>query len=151
MRVLILSGFLSLCTHNAFGACPSAPVGVANDPVVQLKSNVDGKSGFGPSNFLTSNEEGAIVWDDTKNAVVYCDGTNWITLGKSDANNIQIGFDNFEVSEETCLAEGSLSRSSSGELLVCQTGIDIDGLSCSNFNPGALSIDRDGSIYICTN
>ena len=80
MRFLLLVG-ISLISFNAYAICPAAPVGTASDPVLQLRLNADSKAGLGAANFLTSTEEGALVWDDAANAIAYCDGTNWITLG----------------------------------------------------------------------
>jgi hypothetical protein len=80
MRFLLLVG-ISLISFNAYAICPAAPVGTASDPVLQLRLNADSKAGLGAANFLTSTEEGALVWDDAANAIAYCDGTNRITLG----------------------------------------------------------------------
>ena len=80
LSVLLLQLTLS---HVAHAACSAAPVGTAADPVLQTRLNGDSKAGLGAANSLTSTEEGAIVWDDTNNTLVACDGTNWIQLGDS--------------------------------------------------------------------
>ncbi|MDE0723510.1 MAG: hypothetical protein OSB62_02285 [Alphaproteobacteria bacterium] len=70
-------------SYVANAACSAAPVGTAADPVLQTRLNGDSQAGLGAANNLTSTEEGAIVWDDTNNTLVACDGTDWIQLGDS--------------------------------------------------------------------
>ncbi len=65
---------------SALALCSAAPVGTAGDPVLQFRLNGDGIVAFGAANNVVSNEEGAVVWDDTANALAYCDGSNWVTL-----------------------------------------------------------------------
>ncbi|MEC9291497.1 MAG: hypothetical protein VX730_03760 [Pseudomonadota bacterium] len=81
--ILKMSGILGiiLASSQAYAICPAAPVGTAADPVLQLKLNADSNSSFGAANVFDSTEEGALVWNDAANAVAYCDGNNWITLG----------------------------------------------------------------------
>jgi hypothetical protein len=151
--IVILIGFsFALFSFNGFAQCAAAPVGTASDPVLQLKLNGDGKAGLGPANALTSNEEGAVVWDDTNDSMVICDGSNWVNIGSTgESGDIQSGFDSTETIAQPCTTVGTLSHSSSEDLLVCQSGSDINGTSCSTFNTGALSIGSDGSIYACLN
>ena len=79
MRFFLVA-VLAFSASKAYAACPAAPVGTPNDPVLQLRLNGDGKAGNGPANYFDATEEGAVVWDDANNAVTYCDGTNWVTL-----------------------------------------------------------------------
>lgn len=80
MKYFVIA-LLALSASKAYATCPPAPVGTANDPVLQMRLNGDGKSGLGPSNALTSNEEGTLVWDDSNNELVFCDGTSWVKMG----------------------------------------------------------------------
>lgn len=88
--ILKMGGILGiiLASSQAYAICPAAPVGTAADPVLQLKLNADSNSSFGAANIFDSTEEGALVWDDTANAVAYCDGNNWITLGGGGSDNL---------------------------------------------------------------
>ncbi|MDE0724688.1 MAG: hypothetical protein OSB62_08330 [Alphaproteobacteria bacterium] len=70
-----------LISFKALAACPAAPVGTANDPTLQMKLNGDSISRHGPANIVDATEEGAMVWDDTKNQVAICNGTKWMLLG----------------------------------------------------------------------
>lgn len=81
LRVLALVLWGSLLGSIGYTQCAAAPVGTANDPVLQMRLNGDGKSGLGPANALSSNEEGAVVWDDSSDELVFCDGTNWVNMG----------------------------------------------------------------------
>jgi hypothetical protein len=76
---LIVPLMWSVAGHTA---CSAAPVGTANDPVLQMRLNGDSEAGLGPANSLTSTEEGAIVWDDANNTLVACNGSSWIQLQK---------------------------------------------------------------------
>ncbi len=81
--IMKLGSFLTvvLVPGSAFAVCPAAPVGTADDPVLQLKLNADSQSSFGAANVFDSTEEGALVWNDAANVVAYCDGNNWVNLG----------------------------------------------------------------------
>lgn len=59
-------------------ACGPAPVTTADEPVLQLKLNADGKAAWGATNTFDATEEGALVWDSASKSIAYCDGTNWI-------------------------------------------------------------------------
>ncbi|MEX5576676.1 hypothetical protein [Pseudophaeobacter sp. A-200-2] len=111
-----------------------------------MKKQGNGSAAWAATNQVSATVEGSLVWDDANDAIAYCDGTNWITLG--DSTSIQSGFNNAETLGQSCTTPGTLSHSASGELMVCA---DFDGVTCSGFNPGALSIGSDGSVFLCTN
>lgn len=77
----VLAALFILTSGEIYAACPAAPVGAPEEPVIQLKRNADGKKSWGATNIYDATEEGALVWDDTNNAVSYCDGASWVTLG----------------------------------------------------------------------
>ena len=68
--------------------------------------------------------------------------------------NIQTGFSQTVTLGGSCsgTAIGTLAKDASGDLLVCDTATStINTGSCSSFNPGAMTFDRTGGIYLCTN
>ena len=68
--------------------------------------------------------------------------------------NIQTGFSQTVTLGGSCAgtAIGTLAKDASGELVVCDNATStINTGSCSSFNPGAMTFDRTGGIYICTN
>lgn len=67
-----------------FSACPAAPVGSNQDRVIQMVAGGDNVTQMGSQQGTNATEEGAVVYDDTQNTLVVCDGTNWVTLGGSD-------------------------------------------------------------------
>ena len=139
MRFFLVA-VLAFSANKAYAACPAAPVGTPNDPVLQLRLNGDGKAGNGPANYFDATEEGAVVWDDANNAVTYCDGTNWVTLDGGGATaagaNTQVQFNN----------SGSLGAS--GQFTFSEaTGLTVFGGSPTYAVQGSTAKNNGTGVY----
>ncbi len=75
--------FIGLTSGIAHAACPPAPVGSAQDRVIQMVAGGDGMVRMGSDAEVDATEEGAIVYDAANNTIAICDGTNWIQLGRN--------------------------------------------------------------------
>lgn len=60
--------------------CSTAPLGSPDDLVVSFLAAQGGTQAAASTQFASSVKEGMLVYDDTTNALRYCDGTNWVTL-----------------------------------------------------------------------
>ncbi len=81
MRALFVIIALVLMPSLAKAACPAAPVGSAQDRVIQMVAGGDNQTQMGSDAVVNSTEEGAIVYDATNKAIAVCDGTNWVHSG----------------------------------------------------------------------
>lgn len=60
--------------------CSVAPLGSTNDLVVSFLAAQGGTQAAASTQFASPVKEGMLVYDDTTNALRYCDGTNWVSL-----------------------------------------------------------------------
>lgn len=81
MRELIVIMALFLMPSLAKAACPAAPVGSAQDRVIQMVAGGDSQTQMGSDAVVDATEEGVIVYDATNNTLAVCDGANWVQLG----------------------------------------------------------------------
>ena len=81
MRTLFVIIALVLMPSLAKAACPAAPVGSAQDRVIQMVAGGDNQTQMGSDAVVNATEEGAIVYDATNKAIAVCDGTNWVHSG----------------------------------------------------------------------
>lgn len=60
--------------------CSVAPLGSTDDLVVSFLAAQGGTQAAASTQFASPVKEGMLVYDDTTNALRYCDGTNWVSL-----------------------------------------------------------------------
>lgn len=60
--------------------CAVAPLGSTDDLVVSFLAAQGGTQAAASTQFASPVKEGMLVYDDTTNALRYCDGTNWVSL-----------------------------------------------------------------------
>lgn len=84
VRPLLFASLVALASI-AFPAiaradCSAAPLGSADDMVISFLAAQGGTQAAPSTQFASAVKEGMVVYDDTTNAIRYCDGTNWVTL-----------------------------------------------------------------------
>jgi hypothetical protein len=84
VRPLLLASLVALASI-AFPAiaradCSAAPLGSADDMVISFLAAQGGTQAAPSTQFASAVKEGMVVYDDTTNAIRYCDGTNWVSL-----------------------------------------------------------------------
>lgn len=133
MKKFLASAILVFAASQSYAVCPAAPVASPSELVLQLKKQGDGTAAWAPTSQVSSTVEGSMVWDDTNDAIAYCDGTNWVTLSggsgpaglndltdaKADTTSVFVGSsagadDDGTDNENTAIGISSLSNNTSG-------------------------------------
>lgn len=60
--------------------CSTAPLASTDDLVVSFLAGQGGTQAAPSTQYASTVKEGMLVYDDTTNALRYCDGTNWVSL-----------------------------------------------------------------------